>query len=191
MRASLFLFILLISTLAHAQSIDTQWYSQKTTNGVTIQNSYPKGGRYSEDVEDKFNCSYLVFFTRLVNGSNSSLEINIDLSSDSIAIPNSPETFMKLFLPSDTMTLDKQNMFSYGIKDFELPDEATNFKRTLKPQEECLFYVVAFFYQTEAGQWSQERGGNRAELVSIGNELFYRMPPQIPSISCGQIVFEN
>jgi hypothetical protein len=62
------------------------------------------------------------------------------------------------------------------------------FQRTIKPKEECLFYVVAIFYQTIATAANQDRGGNRAELVLKGQDLFYRMPPQIDSLPCGQII---
>ncbi|WP_424961157.1 hypothetical protein [Ekhidna sp.] len=190
LRATIFLFTLFISTLIYAQTIGTRWFSQRTTNGITIQNSYPKGGRYNGNVENKFNCSYLVFFTRVINGTDSTLELNINFSSDSIAIPNSPGTFMQLLLPSEIMTLEKQSLFSYGITELASLDKPTSLKRSIKPQEDCLFYVVAFFYQTENGEWSQERGGNRAELVLEGQNLLYRMHPQVPSLSCGHLVFE-
>jgi hypothetical protein len=66
-------------------------------------------------------------------------------------------------------------------------DKPTKFQKTISPNEDCLFYVVAIFYQTKAGAWSQERGGNRAELVLKGQDLFYRMLPQIDLLPCGQI----
>ena len=69
---------------------------------------------------------------------------------------------------------------------FEKP---TKFMRKLYPKEEGLFYVVAFFYQTKADALDQGRGGNRAELVLKGQDLFYRMLPQIDSLPCGHIIF--
>jgi hypothetical protein len=86
------------------------------------------------------------------------------------------------------MTLDKQFLFDYGVTDLESLDKPTRFQKTFGPSEECLFYVVAIFYQTRATAKNQQRGGNRAELVLKGQDLFYRMPPQIDLLPCGQII---
>lgn len=176
-------------TLATGQGISkTNWYSETNTNGIVIQNSFPKGGPYTGSTKKNFNYSHLVFFTRVVNETETPLELTINFSADSIPIPSSPDTFVKLFLPSDTMTHDKQTLFDYGVTDLESFDKPTKFQKTIGPKEECLFYVEAIFYQIRAGEWSQERGGNRAELVLKGQDLFYKMSPQIDSLPCGHII---
>src|SRR5687768_9696189 len=142
--------------------------SETNTNGIVIQNSFPKGGPYTGPTKKNFNYSHLVFFTRLVNKTETPLELMINFSADSIPIPHSPDTFVKLFLPSDTMTHDKQSLFSYGVSELESFDRPTRFERTISPNEECLFYVVAIFYQTKTTEQNQQRGGNRAELVLKG-----------------------
>lgn len=174
---------------ANSQGIaKTSWYSETSSNGIVIQNSFPKGGPYRGITIKNFNYSQLVFFTRVANETESPLELTINFSSDSIAIPNSPDTFVKLFLPSDTMTFARQPLYNYGLTELAFFDRPTKFQRTLKPKEECLFYVSAIFYQTVPTAANQDRGGNRAELVLKGQELFYRMPPQIDSLPCGRIV---
>ena len=185
------LFFLLFCSFVKGQRIDTKWYSETANNGVIIQNSFPKGGPYPGPIKKHFNYSYLVFFSRVINETGTPLELSVNFSADSIEIPNSHDTFVKLFLPLDTMTLDKQPLFSYGITELESFDNSTRFQRKVNPKEDCLFYVVAIFYQTRADAWSQERGGNRAELVLKGQDLFYRMPPQIDSLLCGRIVFNK
>ena len=182
---------LLIGSFVKGQQIHTEWYSETVSNGITIQNSYPKGGPYTGPTTAHFNYSYLVFFTRVINGTESPLELKVNFSADSIPIPNSPNTYMKLFLPPDTMTLDKRSLFSYGVTELESFDESTCFQRKVNPEEDCLFYVVAIFYQTRAEAWKQERGGNRAELVLRGQDLFYNMPPQVNSLPCGQILIND
>ena len=184
-------FFLLVCSSVKGQSIDSKWYSETSSNGVLIQNSFPKGGPYTGPTKKYFNYSYLVFYTRVINETGNSLDLTVNFSADSIEIPNSPDTFVKLFLPPDTMTLDKQNLFSYGVTELESFDQSTRFQRTINPKGDCLFYVVAIFYQTKAGAWNQERGGNRAELVLKGQDLFYRLPPQIDSLLCGHIVFNK
>ena len=193
MRCTKFvIFFLLICPALHGQIItDTEWYSEAISNGVLIQNSYPKGGPYPGPTTKHFNYSYLVFFSRIINVSEHPLEFALNFSADSIAIPNSPDTYVKLFLPSATMTFEKESLFSYGITELDSLDEATSFQGTLNPNEDCLFYVVAIFYQTKAEAWSQERGGNRAELILKGTNLFYRMLPQVDSLPCGYLTFSK
>ena len=166
-------------------------YSETASNGVIIQNSYPKGGPYKGPIKKYFNVSNLIFYTRVINETGNPLELTVHFSADSIAIPNSPNTFVRLFLSPDTMTLDKRNLSNYGVTtELESFDQSTRFQRKLNPNEDCLFNVVAIFYQTKAGEWN-ERGGNRAELVLKGQDFFYRMPPQIDSLHCGHIIFNK
>jgi hypothetical protein len=176
-----------VCTLAAGQP-KTDWYKESNTNGIIIQNSYPRGGSYTGATKRNFNYSRLVFFTRIVNETKNPVELTINFSADSIPIPDSPDTFVKLFLPSDTMTHDKKSVFNYGVKDMKSLDTATRFQKTIGPNEECLFYVVGIFYQTKVSAQNQQRGGNRAELVLIGQDLFYSMPPQVRSLRCGQII---
>lgn len=184
---------LLVCSFVQGQRIDAKWYSETENNGVIIQNSFPKGGPYTGPTTENFNYSYLVFFSRVINETGNPLELIVHFSADSIPIPipNSSDTFVKLFLPPDTMTLEKRSLFSYGVTELASFDQSTRFQRKLNPKEDCLFYVVAIFYQTKAGGWSKERGGNRAELVLKGQDLFYRMPPQVDSMLCGHIIFNK
>jgi hypothetical protein len=181
------LFFLLICSLAKGQMI----HSETVTDGVKIQNSLPRGGPYTGSIKKYFNVSNLIFFNRVINGTENPLELIINFSADSIAIPNSPDTFVKLFLPSDSMTLEKRNLFSYGVTELESFDQSTSFQRKLNPNEDCLLNVVAIFYQTRATEGNQYRGGNRAELVLKGQDLFYSMLPQIDSLHCGHIIFNK
>ena len=179
---------------AQSTSSNIEWPSASTSNGITIQNSFPKGGPYKGSAGKNFNYSHLVFFTRVINETADPFEITIDFPADSIAIPGSPDTFVKLILPADTMTLSKHSVFNYGITNFDSfidNKKPTRFQRTIKPKEECLFYAVAVFYQTKPTEQFRQRGGNRAELVLKGQDLFYRMPPQIDSLPCGHIITEK
>ena len=179
----------LICSLVKGQTIE--WYSESENNGVIIQNSFNRGGPYAGPAKEYFNISHLVYFTRVNNDTQNPLELTVNFSADSIAIPNSHDTFVKLFLLPDTMTLDKPKLFGYGEIELESFYQSTKFHRKLNPKEDCLFYVVALFYQIRDGEWSQTRGGNRAELVLKGQDLFYRMPPQIDSLHCGHIIFSK
>jgi len=52
---------------------------------------------------------------------------------------------MKLFLPKDTITIDKVSAYSYGISELESFEKSTNFHAKLDPNEHRLFYIVVFF----------------------------------------------
>ncbi|MFK7783490.1 MAG: hypothetical protein AB8B56_00165 [Crocinitomicaceae bacterium] len=177
----------LICSFAYSQSTNGKWYSETVRNGVRIQNSFPKGGPYKGKVENGYNYSYLVFFTRIVNETDKQLDMTLHFSGDSIAIPGSPNTYVKLFLPPDKMTMDKQHEFSYGVTELQWLDQKTALDLSVRPNEDGLFYVVAVFYQTTAKAWEDERGGNRAELVLDGSDLYYRMKPQVDLMHCGTI----
>ena len=164
------------------------WYSESTSNGIVIQNSYPKGGLYTGPIKKNFNYTHLVFFTRVFNATPKPLALSINFSADSMAIPDVPQTYVKLFLPADTMTLDKQSLFDFGVKDLESFEKPTWFQRVINPGDEVLFYVVAIFYQLSATANNEQRGGNRAEFVLKGQKLFFNMLPQIDSLPCGQII---
>ncbi|MEM9299161.1 MAG: hypothetical protein AAGA64_12335 [Bacteroidota bacterium] len=188
----IFFLVFTVSTAISQISEPTiNWYSESTSNGISIQNSPPKGGRYPKDVDDLYNCSYLVFFTRITNEGESPINLSLELSASNFFIPQSPNTFVALSLPSDKMTLEKVNEFTYGLSNFDPLAKSSEHLETLKPYEDFLFYVVAFFYQTEDGEWSEERGGNRAQLTLKGQELFYDMPPQINSLPIGEIILNE
>lgn len=174
-----------LSSFVHGQGI----YSETKSNGVVIQNSFPRGGPYTGPVEKYASVSNLIFYSRVINNREQSIEVTVNFMADPIAIPNLPDTFMKLFLPSGTMTLEKRSLFNYGVKDLESFDNATSFQRKLNSGEDCLFNLVAVFYKTKADE-RNERGGNRAEFVLKGQDLFYRMPPQVELLHCGRITFD-
>ena len=185
------LFLLLICFFVKGQVKEIKWYSETEKDGVIIQNSYNKGGLYTGPVKKYFNVSKLIYFTRIINKNKNPLELTVNFTADSIAIPNSPDTFVKLFLPSDTMTYEKRNLSNYGVSELKSFDQSSRFQTKINPNEDCLFNVVAIFYQTKADVLNQERGGNRAELVLKGQDLYFRMLPQIESLHCGNITFNN
>ncbi len=192
MRFTLSLVLtLFFCTLLDAQSIGSELYSKSETDDVIIENGYNRGGPYTGPVKTHFNVSNLVYYTRIINKKESPIELSINFTTDSFAIPNSPDTFVKIFLASDSMTLDKRHLFNYGVRDLESFDQPTELKRKLYTNQDCLFNVVAIFYQTKESAWSQERGGNRSEFALKGKDIYFNMPPQIDSLLVGHIVFDK
>lgn len=169
--------------------LPTKWYSETTANnGLTIQNSLPKGGGYTDSNGKNFG--YGIFFTRIVNETSSPLELTMSFPD---AILPLPESYLKLFLPADTMTLDKVLLYDYGATGLKSFLDAginspTMLKRTINPGEEVLFYIGALF--------NHENDVARAELVLNEQQLFYRLVTTAPGLNsalipCGRISFKE
>jgi hypothetical protein len=165
--------------------IDTEVkYSDRTGKGIIIQNSLPRGSGYTDPTGRIF--AYGIFWTRVINETATPFELTIHFPADSLAIPNLPGSYLKLFLPPGTMTADKESMYDFGVTglksflDTSL-NKPTRFQRTINPKEECLFYVGAL-----------PGAGCRASFVLKGQDLFYRIN-LIPDllIPCGRIAIKK
>ena len=170
-------------------------YAFSTGKGITIQNSVPKGGNIEPggpyiDAKGR-QYFYAAFWTRIINGTDIDLEFEVNFPADSFPLSSSSDSFLKLFIPTDTMTFDKLPLFNYGLtgmKSFVDSNwkNATTLQKTIKPNEEQIFYTVALAYQ--AG------GPARSAIILKGKKLFYRttMGPHGPfEIPFGKTTFIN
>jgi hypothetical protein len=162
--------------------IDTERrFTDSTGLDVIIQNSLPKGVGYTTGKGfDR------ILWTRIMNQSDTPLEVMIDFPADSFEISSSPGTYIRVFLPVDTMTVEKEELYAYGITSGL--GKSTPLQRTIKTKEEVLFYIGVLFCRVG--------GAVRGELVLKGHGLFYNIrgvPQEFDStlIPCGQIVFKN
>lgn len=171
-------------------------YVSSTGKGITIQNGFPKGGMIKPDGTQYSDVSgksygFCVFWTRIINETTNPLELNIKFPVDSMAIFTPPGSYLKLFLPSDTLVYDKLESFNYGltgIKSFldNHLNKASKLHKTINPNEAHIFYVVALSYR--AG------GTPRAALILDEQDLYYRMsvaPHGSGTIPVGRITFKN
>src|SRR5688572_15217399 len=180
MRFSTILFFGTILVLCNVrqslgQTFDTEFkHTDSTGKDVLIQNSFPKAGGDADEKSGYTDSSgknfrYAVFWTRVINETATPLELTINFPT----ILPSPYANSKLFLPRDTMTLDKVSFYNYGVtglKSFLDTDfNSTLLKRTINPKEECLFYIVLLSLRYSVG------GTVRAGLVLKGQDLFYRI----------------
>ena len=96
-----------------------------------------------------------------------------------------------LIIPTDTMTVDKLSLYSYGLtgmKSFLDANfsTASKLQKTIKPNDDHIFYIVAIAYQ--AG------GPARSAIILKEKELFYRITMGSHGsldIPCGKIAFKN
>jgi hypothetical protein len=175
------------ATKGKSQYLDTDsTYTDSAGITITIQNSLPKGGlRYIHPSGKDFG--YVIFWTRVINETESPVELTINFPADSFAVLSQPGTWFKLFLPPDTMTLDKVSLYDYGatgLKSFLDSgfNKPTMLQRIINPEEECFFYVAALYNRGVDGVV-------RAALVLKEQDLFYRITGiEIP---CGHIVVKK
>ena len=190
-------FILMtICLAANAQTSPTRnWvdsevkYTDSTGKVVVVHNSFPKGGGgYTDSTGKKY--SYVIFWTRVVNESDTPLELAIKFPTDPFTIFLSPDSHIRIFLTPDTMTLEKVPLGDYGLTNLQsFLDAGFNkpsmLQRTINPKKEYYFYIPVLIYQA--------RGTARAALILKGQDLFFRISiaPDSALIPCGHLVFRN
>jgi hypothetical protein len=177
--------------------------SETENQGITIQNSFPKGDGYTDSSGKIFGIT--LFWTRIINQTANLLELTFNFPSDSLIVKSSPDSYLKLFLPPDTMTLDKVSLYGYGITDLKSTlDTGLNnpsvLQRTINAKEDFIFYVGVLSDQVPDKKSSghqtgvhQEAGVIRTALVLKDSDFYYRIGIDLDSIfiPCGQIVFKR
>ena len=161
-------------------------YTDSIGKRLIILNSFRKGGPYT----DPKGISYgkVIFWTRLINETDNPLELKIDFPVDSFEVPGLPGKYYKILVPPDTMTIDKEPLYDYGMTGLKLfldnnIHKPSSLKRTINPKESSGFYVVILF--------DHEVGAPFQTGLSIkGQNLVYRIS-RYESRPAGSIVYEK
>ena len=148
-------------------------YTDSIGKRLIIQNGFPRGGSLYTDPNGEVY-GYAVFWTRLINETDNPLELKINFPVDSYEVPSLPGKYFKILVPPDTMTLDKEPLFNYGLTDLESfldnsIHKPSSLKRTINPKESSGFYVVTLCLIEGA------HGTMRTGLSLKGQNLFYRI----------------
>ena len=156
-------------------------YADPTGKKVIIENSFPKGGlTYTDPLGRDY--VYTIFWTRIINETDSAITFSIDFPSDPIKLPSSQNNAVRIYLPTDPMKRDKKSLFNYGL-DLEAYlnknlHPLTSLQRTIAAKESNTFYVVTLF----------DKGVNgtvRTGLHIEGQALHYTLNDL--KLHCGQI----
>ena len=175
--------LLLFSIAVTGQKFHTEFdYADLINKGITIQNSYPKGGQiYTSPNGTKY--AFVVFWTCITNETDTDLEVKIDFSADSFRIPSSPNVNFNLYLPMEEMTLEKEPLLNYGLnlKSFldENIDKSSELIKKISPNDSHLFYTVAI---SNYGVNGPLRAGFELE----NKDLIYKINGY--EINCGKII---
>lgn len=108
------------------------------------------------------------------------------------------ELHSKLFLPPDTMTLDKNQLYGYGIANLKSVldnhiDEPTSLRRTILPDQEYMFRIGMFSDPNSISASEQRNYVLRSGLVLKKEDLIYIIRANSDStlVPFGKIVFAN
>jgi hypothetical protein len=124
----------------------------------------------------KCSCQLRVSWTRVINEAATPLELTINFPADSFRVLL-PDAYMKVSLPPDTMTQEKETLFDYaatGLKCFynTVLHTPTMLQRIISPEEAYVFYIVVLRHKGAGGV---PRGG----LVLKEQDLSYKIDPEL------------
>jgi hypothetical protein len=155
---------------------------------LRVQNSYPKGGgRYTDPNGIEFG--YVILWTSVVNESDTPVQLSINFPNTPFTLPPSPDSYLKIFLPSQIMTHNKESLFDYGVTDLKSfldanHNKPTTLLRMINPKEEYMFYVGILFHA--------QTSSTRTALVVKDQTLYYKVNHLDPElIPCGKLVFNK
>ena len=174
------------STKHNGNNFNTKYeYTESNGARIIIQNSFPKSGiNYTDPNSKKY--VYAVFWTQITNETFDALELTIDFPLDSFEITSSSGNYMRLLLPSDTMTIEKEPLYDYGLTIKSFLDnnrhKSSSLKRTINPKGSSTFYVVTLSNRGVDGTI-------RAGLSLKEQNLFYRVNDK--EIHSGKINLKN
>jgi hypothetical protein len=169
-------------------------YTDSIGKSLIIQNSFPKGETYTDPNGKEY--FEVTFWTRIINETDNPLELKIDFPVDSFELPSSPGRYFKILLPSDTMTIDKELLYNYGLTDLKSfldnsIHKPTSLKRTINPKESSGFYVVILFDNGVAGPFRTGLGLKEQNLFySISRYNKHSLLDE-KEINCGSINLKN
>ncbi|AZQ63807.1 hypothetical protein EI427_16710 [Flammeovirga pectinis] len=168
--------------VSNQKNVDTKYvYSDPSGHNLIIENSYPRGGlKYTDPFGEEY--VYAVFWTRITNETNNPFEFRMGFSEDSYELKSTPDRSFKLFIPSDTITPEKEALVNYGLDlekylDYNFRKQA-DLVRTINPKDSSGFYVVILFNQGVNGTL-------RTGLNIKEGKLIYRINDK--EITCGNI----
>jgi hypothetical protein len=167
--------------------IDTEVkYSFAKQKDVIFTHSLPKGGGQYNLKGIKY--SHVVFWTRIQN--QTSTPIKLQLTFPDITYLQSPDSHIKILLPIDTMSHEKEQLFNYGLTDLEFllndnTKQVKTLKKTIDPKKDYYFYIPVFMHEIN--------GSARASIVLKGEKLFYKISigKDTAFIPCGSLIADS
>jgi hypothetical protein len=123
--------------------------------------------------------------------NQSATTIELKVKFPEVTFFKSPDSYIKIVLPKETMKIEKEQLFDYGLTNLQsiLNDESNQLgilQKKIGPKEDYLFYVTVFIH-IEGG------GSARAKFELNDKELLYKISigSDTTLIPCGSLEFKN
>jgi hypothetical protein len=149
-------------------------YADAMGKRVIMTNSLPRGTTYTAPNGDKY--FKVIFWSGIINETDNPLEMDIHFPVELYEVPGLPGNHYKILVPPDTMTVDKEPLYDYGmtgLKSFldNNINKPSSIKRTINPKESTGVYVILLSLTTEITPGSTMRTG----LGLKGQNLVYKI----------------
>lgn len=181
-------------------SVRRYTYADAMGKRVIFTNSLPRGTAYT--AADGQHYFRWIFWSGIINETGKPLEIDMNFPAAYYEVPGANGHRYKILVPPDTMTVDKAQLFNYGMTGLTaFVDTAINkpstLKRTIQPNQSTGFYIVLLSLSTDVATGFTMRTGLRVK----GQNLVYNISryadkkdhPLLSEeeISCGSINFRD
>ena len=189
---SIFLFFLYLK--ANGQVAQTRnWidselvHTDSKGNVLKFIHSFPRGGGVVYKNGIKY--SYVVFWTHVFNQSAGPIELMIKFPE--VTYFKSPDSYIHVLLPKESMRDDKVQSFDYGLTNLEslLNDQSKQLsvlQKNINPNKDYIFYTVVFMH---IEGW----GPVRSKFEINEQNLFYKINTGSDTtiIPCGSLKLKN
>jgi hypothetical protein len=171
-------------------------YTDSIGKSLFILSSFRKGGPYIDPKGKSYGA--VIFWTRLINETDNPLELKIDFPVDSFEVPGLPGKYYKVLVPPDTMTIEKESLYDYGMTGLKLfldnnKHKPSSLKRTINPKESSGFYIVIVFDHEVGAPFRTGLSIKGQNLVCRISRASEARPPLVSEkeIDCGSINLKN
>ncbi|MEI8111299.1 MAG: hypothetical protein WCH59_09945 [Chitinophagia bacterium] len=162
-------------------------YTDSKGNLVKFIHSLPRGGGVVYKNGKKYG--YVVFWTRIINQSAASIELQVKFPK--INYFKSPDSYIHIVLPKESMQNEKVQLFDYGLTNLQslVNDEINQIsflKKKINPQEDYYFYQAVLIHINLSRS-------ARAKFEVKDKNLFYKisMGSDTTLIPCGSLAFKK
>jgi hypothetical protein len=147
----------------------------------------PKGGGQVYYNGKKYG--YVVFWTRVINQSATPIELQVKFPE--VTYFKSPDSYIHILLPRETMNQEKVQLFDYGLTNLQsLVNDETNqlsmMQKKINPKEDYYFYEAVLIHINLSGS-------ARAKFEVKDKDLFYKISigSDTTFIPSGSLTFKN
>ncbi|MEI8111291.1 MAG: hypothetical protein WCH59_09905 [Chitinophagia bacterium] len=127
-------------------------FTDSNGNLVKFIHSLPRGGGQVFLKGKKYG--YVVFWTHVINQSATPIELQVKFPE--VTYFKSPESYIHIVLPRETMNTENLQLFDYGLTNLQsIINDETNqisvLKKKINPQEDYYFYEAVLIHVNVSG----------------------------------------